>query len=84
MTLKPNLIALMATALTLFSSCNSKEVRIDNDLSKQGLIGNVVFVQKEGAFDEAKEFNENGMMTKEIVFMPEYDLYQETEFVYNG
>ncbi len=84
MNLTSNVIALVTTALTLFYSCNSKKIKVDNDLSKEGLIGDVVFVQKKAAFDEAKEFNENGMMTKEIVFMPEYDLYQETEFVYNG
>lgn len=84
MTSKSNIIALVATVLTLFFSCNSKKIKFENDLTKQGLKGEVVFVQSKNAFESSLEINDDGMIVKRFTTLPEYDIYEEEEYIYSG
>jgi hypothetical protein len=71
---------LLSSILVLISCINDKWLT-RTDLEKYNLKGEVVFFKSHGHFIE---FNQDGMITKEIYFDTLNNSYRESEFFYNG
>ena len=77
-----NIISKFIIGLSIIISSCSSDVK-KNDLEKENLKGDVVFIHILGASLKPNlEFDENGFLKRKIFSSPKYSYYEETEYFY--